>query len=285
MNEITTMRPLRTIPEIRDDIQTHKQRAAQNLVELGNDLTDAKAQLQHGEWLAFLDTVHFSPRSAQNYMRLAEAAQTRPKLGEFPYSKALALIEAPEAVQDQLMEEGVEDKSAAEIRRLTKALKEEHQAREKAEEDAKQADQIAKNQVYAAKLETKAKTELQRQLDELLSHPQTVEVPPADYEELKARLQEAEQAAAEAEERAEAAMMAEPAPEDTGEFLRIQDALEAANAFAIKCWCIPYMGARFAAMDEQERNSYRILFQAAHTLCVRALETINQSSCIIEGAV
>lgn len=127
MNEVSTQ--LRSLSEITASIKLHAQHAAGHIIAIGTDLMDAKAQLSHGSWLPWLERVGISSRTADNYMRLAEASKETPALADMGYSKALALLEAPQALRDQLMEDGVEDKSAAEIKRLTKELK---QAQEEA---------------------------------------------------------------------------------------------------------------------------------------------------------
>lgn len=271
---------LRTIGEIKADLETHKLRAAQNIIEIGKDLRDAKAQLGHGDWLPFLQEAGFSPRTAQNYMRLAEAVQTDSQLAQLPYTKALALLDAPEEVRSQ---EGIEDKSAAEIRRLTQAVNDEAAARLRAEHEAANEKRLREATAKEMIAETKEKNQLRAQLNELREHPQTVEVAPPDYDTLKERLREAEQAAAEAEERA--AAMLSPAPaEEQEDVLSIRDALEAANAFSIKCWMLPYMGPAFAAMDERQRGSYRVVLRSVISLCQKALETIDSAD-VIEGAI
>lgn len=284
---ITQAGQLRTIAEIKTDLQNHKLRAAKYIVEIGKDLRDAKALLGHGEWLPFLREAGFSARTAQNYMRLAEAANADGQLAQLPYSKALALLDAPEEVRQQ---EGIEDKSAAEIRRLTKELEAQSKRADEAEQlrrESEKREQAGWSNAYEqqalAEAAEKEKRQLQERLDEMAAHPVTVEVAPPDYAQLKDRLREAEQAAAEAEERA--AAMLDPAPAEDGpqDVLRIQDALEAANDFALKCWCLPFMGTAFAAMDERERNSYRVLIRSVASLCARALETIDGAD-VIEGA-
>lgn len=281
MSEIITQAgQLRTIQEIKTDLQNHKLRAAKYIVEIGKDLRDAKAQLGHGEWLPFLQEAGFSARTAQNYMRLAEAVQTDDRLSQLPYTKALALLDAPEEVRTQ---EGIEDKSASEIRRLTQEVKTEREARQKAEQETVRERNMREAAELEADHEMETNAKYRKQIDDLKAHPVTVEVPPADYDTLKDRLREAEQAAAEAEERA--AAMLSPAPaEDQDDVLSIRDALEAANAFSIKCWMLPYMGPAFAAMDERQRGSYRVVLRSVASLCAKALETIDSAD-VIEGAI
>lgn len=320
---ITGDTALRTIGEIEKDLCTHKLRAAKNLIAIGQDLRDAKAQLQHGQWLDFLGRNGFSARSAQNYMRLSEAADADPKVAALPYSKALALISAPDEVREQLRDADLDSKSAAEIRRLSKELDEEIRLRKSAEQAAdaairqtaeaedlrkaaehrekegwhqayQTADRLEKSEqiIKSMKLDldqyNDTISKLAGQIKKMQEHPATVEKVvekvPDDYEDLKTRLREAEEAAAQAEEQAEAAMAAAEAEDGPRDVLSAQDALSAANQFVIQCWCLPHMGAAFAAMDERERQSFRVILGSVVSLCEQALQTMERSR-MIEGAV
>lgn len=62
----------RGIETITEEIIFYKNVGGQAVIEIGRRLTEAKAQLKHGEWLPWLrEKVEFSETSAQNFMRIA----------------------------------------------------------------------------------------------------------------------------------------------------------------------------------------------------------------------
>jgi len=74
--------------------------AVEHAVRCGELLTEAKAQVAHGEWLPWL-AEHFpaSVRKAQGYMRLACRAQDARALAHLGIEGALRHLAAPPAVQ------------------------------------------------------------------------------------------------------------------------------------------------------------------------------------------
>lgn len=204
----------RTLSELEADILARKRLIGANIVAIGQALIEAKAQLSHGEWGAWLrDRVEFSQSSANNFMAIAREISQDSPLAQLPYTKVLALLAVPEGEREQFAEEiGAEDKSAAEIRRL---IAERDEAR-KAEERA-----LATNQLQAEKLtEQRHKLEQQeRETDSLVrarekeieslkreigrlqkQEPTVIHDEPEDYQDLK----EAVERLAEEKARAEA---------------------------------------------------------------------------------
>lgn len=199
----------RTLPEILVSIRAHARSAAMEVLEIGRDLQDAKAKCTHGDWLPFLNDVGISARTAENYMRLSAEISPTSSLAALPYSKALALLALPAEEREAFAQEH-QDKTAKALRDL---INEKNQL---AEEKLMVEHQLRDARTQA-ETDRKAAAALRNQLDELISHPATVEVerrievPPADYADLKLaaaqheqELREAEQVALEAEKRAEA---------------------------------------------------------------------------------
>ena len=109
MNELTEKRTPELIgAEIRMYVDAGRRISLLCGIEIGKRLVEAKAMLQHGEWLPWLEKeTEFSNSSAQRYMKLFEeygAAQqglfgpetNSPTLGNLPISKAFALLAVPE---------------------------------------------------------------------------------------------------------------------------------------------------------------------------------------------
>ena len=116
----------RTLPELEADILSRKRLIGANIVAIGQALIEAKAQLQHGEWGTWLrEKVEFSQSSANNFMAVAREVSADSPIARLPYTKVMALLEVPKEEREAFAEENhVEDKSAAEIRRLIKEKEE-----------------------------------------------------------------------------------------------------------------------------------------------------------------
>ena len=84
--------------QIRNDIgaaDKHWQSAVTHAIRAGDGLIKAKARVQHGEWLPWLEAnfPDFSERSAQSYMRMARNRNAVADLGSI--REAVALLAAP----------------------------------------------------------------------------------------------------------------------------------------------------------------------------------------------
>lgn len=214
--------PVRTLAEIKISIQAHSRMAAESILQIGRDLIEAKQVAGHGGWLPFLADIGFKPSTAENWMRLAREIAPGSALAALSPTKALALLQLPQEEREAFAQEHGQDKSAAELRRLIEernraaeaanAETARADAAEKRLEDAhQQAEQLARECDYykgqAAQIEQERKAaerraqELGKQLDDMISNQpvsiKTVEVPvekiPEDYEQMKQRLQWADQ--------------------------------------------------------------------------------------------
>ena len=133
----------RSIETITGEILDAKRAGGEAILTIGRCLIEAKDMLSHGEWLPWLtEKVEFSPRTAQNFMRLAREWSNTQTLADLGASKALALLALPADERETFLEEhNVVDMSA---RQLEQAIKERDEARSAAEHAA--ADQRAAEQ-------------------------------------------------------------------------------------------------------------------------------------------
>lgn len=157
MNEIQTQRTPDIIgAEIRGLTQQAKTMTLWFGIEIGRRLTEAKAMLEHGQWLAYLkEQTEFSQPSASRLMRLYDeygAKQTSLFGAELNYStlnnlsisNALRLLAVPEDEREEFAaEHDVEHMSARELDELIKQRDEAEKRAAKAEEQLKQADEGA----------------------------------------------------------------------------------------------------------------------------------------------
>lgn len=153
MNDIQTQRTPDIIgAEIRGLTQQAKTMTLWFGIEIGRRLTEAKALLEHGQWLPYLkEQTEFSQPSASRLMRLYDeygAKQTSLFGAELNYStlnnlsisNALRLLAVPEDEREEFaLEHDVEHMSARELDELIKQRDEAEQRAAKAEEQVQQA--------------------------------------------------------------------------------------------------------------------------------------------------
>lgn len=153
MNDIQTQRTPDVIgAEIRGLTQQAKSMTLWFGIEIGRRLTEAKALLEHGQWLPYLkEQTEFSQPSASRLMRLYDeygAKQTSLFGAELNYStlnnlsisNALRLLAVPEDEREEFaLEHDVEHMSARELDELIKQRDEAEQRAARAEEQVQQA--------------------------------------------------------------------------------------------------------------------------------------------------
>lgn len=153
MNDIQTQRTPDVIgAEIRGLTQQAKSMTLWFGIEIGRRLTEAKALLEHGQWLPYLkEQTEFSQPSASRLMRLYDeygAKQTSLFWAELNYStlnnlsisNALRLLAVPEDEREEFaLEHDVEHMSARELDELIKQRDEAEQRAARAEEQVQQA--------------------------------------------------------------------------------------------------------------------------------------------------
>lgn len=167
MNDIQVQRTPDIIgAEIRGLTQQAKSMTLWFGIEIGRRLTEAKALLEHGQWLPYLkEQTEFSQPSASRLMRLYDeygAKQTSLFGAELNYStlnnlsisNALRLLAVPEDEREEFaLEHDVEHMSARELDEL---IKQRDEAEKRAEDAEKQLDQAAEGAaLYAAEMDEK----------------------------------------------------------------------------------------------------------------------------------
>lgn len=109
--------------KIEDKIIILKQKTAQNIIDIGNYLNDAKKLLHHGEWGDWLENkVGFSARSASNYMRIAREFDANSQvIADLDNTKLQILLDIPKEKRDAFIAENdVKTMSTRELRKETK---------------------------------------------------------------------------------------------------------------------------------------------------------------------
>jgi len=202
----------RDIETITTEILDAKRVGGEAILTIGQRLIEAKAMLDHGEWLPWLnEKVEFSERTARNFMRLAREWTNRQALADLGAAKALALLALPESEREEFLAEphlvDREEKTVIDMtsRELEKAIRERDEARKAAEQaqaDTRAAQEARVSMEQSLKMANdlldRAKKEkeqaaadvagLEKQLAELKTAPVDVAVMQVDQEQLdKAR--------------------------------------------------------------------------------------------------
>lgn len=290
-NELTTSAaPValsgRTVAEITADIQVNYRNAKASIIAIGRDLSEVKQLLQHGEWLPYLQGLNISVSSAENYMRYAAEVSGDDQLAALPYSAAMALLALPEPERQKVQEHDLDGKSAAEIKRLIAEVKKEAA---RADAEARRADEAQR----AADMNASS---LKSAIKELDARPVVKEVvTPDDYEDLKSaverlheQLTEAEDAAADAEERANAAVaqaqraaMQQLDDDEDGNAPdgrpSLTDFISICNDFQSKVWAVPFMQDVFRTISESDLNSYRLFVNGVKSWAERVLSAMDEA--------
>ena len=286
----------RTVAEITADIQINYRNAKASIIQIGRDLAEVKQMLQHGEWLPYLEGLNISVSSAENYMRYAAEASADDKLAALPYSAAMALIALPEAQRQEVQEHDLEGKSAAEIKRLIAEVKKE---KARADAEAQRAEEAQRSAEMNA-------SSLKNAIKELENRPVIKEtVAPDDYDDLKGAVEklreellEAEDAAADAEERANAAVAQaqraamQQLDADQGDSQGdgrpgLTDFISICNDFQSKVWAVPFMQEEFRNLPDRDLNSYRLFVNGVKSWAERVLSAMDEATAPIpaEGVI
>ena len=284
--ELTPITPValsgRTIHEITADIFVNFRNAKASIAQISRDLNEAKQLLNHGEWLPYLEGLQISVSTAENYMRYAAAVPEDERLAALPYSAAIALLALPDDQRQQVQENDLDGKSAAEIKRLIAEVKKEKQ---RADDTQKALDMTT--------------ADLKKSIRELEERPVVKEtVAPDDYDrvketnvKLREQLAEAIDAAADAEERANAAVAAsqrlsmqqideDDESSDDGK-LSLSEFAEVCSDFQSKVWAVPFMGDVFVTLTEPELNSYRLYVNGVKSWAERVLAAMDSTKGVI----
>lgn len=286
--------PGRTIEEISASIRAHAASMCMSYIAIGRDLIEAKGKLSHGEWLPWLQDMGFSSSAASNYMRLAREIPPDSMIGALPVSKALALLQLPAGERETFAQaNNIEDQSAEEIKRLIRERDEARQALEQANDKAQRdinamdRDIVQKNSRIAL---------LENALEKEKQKPpirETVEVKPADYEELKRRVgmadqmvDDAMQAATEAEQRAQSLAQeleqAQAANDEAAEPKGADALISAVNDFLARVQILPF---RVEEFSERDRKGCMMFIGSVRSWCAQMSAALDAPAIRADGAV
>lgn len=122
MQELTEFNLEKTTAEIL----ILKEQTAQNIIEIGKRLIEAKQNLEHGEYLKWLEnSVDFGVRTAQNFIKVATTFSNTQPVSHLGTRKLLALAGLDEEDRQEVMQENnVENMTTRELEQVVKEKKE-----------------------------------------------------------------------------------------------------------------------------------------------------------------
>lgn len=282
----TQMDMARDINAITGEILEAKRVGGEAILTIGQRLIEAKAMLEHGEWLPWLnEKVEFSQQTANRFMRLAKEWTNYSALSNLGATKALQLLALPESEREEFLSEphqvNGEEKTVIDMtsRELEKAIRERDEARkaaEQAEEDTKAA-QEARQSMEERLMEANSRMnrvkeekeqaldradELERQLAELKAAPVEVAIAAVDQEALDRARAEGE--AAKAEEIARLQKQLEKAKKAKGVSDEKRKNAEASvNILKLQLEDAAKSKAQAAAMADPEVAKFEVYFNQA----------------------
>ena len=112
-----------SLDQLTAEILVYKQQTAQNIIEIGKRLLEAKEKLPHGEWGRWLEEkVDFKRETARKFMHAAETFGNSQALGNLSQTKVFALLDLPQEERQEFMENNpISDMTTRELQEAIKA--------------------------------------------------------------------------------------------------------------------------------------------------------------------
>lgn len=285
--------------------------AAQNLIQYGRVLVEAKPLVPRGQFENWVQTnFNMSERTAQQYMAVWKRFGKNESLQAVQFSNLQKMLALPEGTETKFSEEhDLENMTAREVEKAVKAVKAEAQsqidrereAREAAERRAMEAEheaaltpaalrekdaEISKYQELSRQFQEEAEaakrdhrltlTELQSTKQELRETEEMLAESQQSYDRMQAELLNAQSTIARGD-----------AERIISEQLTAEDFSAAVRAFLGSVAQMPYMGTTFSQIvDMREYRQWDELLQAVEDWTVKArqaLKTTDQKGDIIDG--
>lgn len=265
MSEITVQRSLETVTaEIVTITAQVKSTVLSGAIEIGRRLTEAKGMVAHGEWGKYLkEQVDFSPRQAENFMRLHKEYGDRQEslfggglkaMESLNVTSAIRMLSLPPEDREAFAAEN--DLASMSTRELEKAIRERNEARDAqqaAEAQARQA-QTALEQAQAGAQEAGKELKLARQ---------AAEDARGRVEKLESSLKTAREEAQKAKDTLEKEKKNPTIPDDLMRRLRLDAEKEAAEkAAGTAAEKLARLEAQMAQAEEKARNAEKALAEA-----------------------
>ena len=173
----TTAAEPATLEQLTLEVKFYLGQTAQNIIEVGKRLTQAKEMVPHGEWLSWLEkNFQLSRKMAAKFMQCAEKFPNVSTSRHLSQSQMFEMLALPEAETEQFIEVKAAEGNPVENMTIKTLREEVQQWKSKAEKATEDNERGKTDRLKAALYDAEQK--LQKQ-------PQVIIQPPDDYEQVK----------------------------------------------------------------------------------------------------
>lgn len=279
--------------------------AAQNLIQYGRVLTEAKPLVPHGQFENWVrENFNMSQRSAQNYMSVWARFGGNERLQGIQFSNLQKMLSLPEGTEEAFAEENnIADMTAKEVEAAVKKVRQEadrqirreREAKEAAEQRAKAAElkQAEPDRGLIAQLaekdaEIRTAQRAAQRAEEMRSSDR------AELESLRRDLRETEEMLAENQEEynriqaellnAKSTIARGDAERTVSQQLTAEGFAASVRAFLGSAAQLPYMSGTFAQITDPETlRQWDEHLQAVEDFCIRARKAMNREGVVIDA--
>ena len=175
-----------TLEQLTLEVKFYLGQTAQNIIEVGKRLTQAKEMVPHGEWQNWLEK-NFSLKksTANNFMRCAERFGNFQTSGNLNSSQMVELLALPADETEQFIEAKAAEGNPVENMTIKTLREEVQQWKDKAEKANEDNERGKTYNVAIRKDRDRLKAALYDAEQKLQKQPQVIIQPPDDYEQVK----------------------------------------------------------------------------------------------------
>lgn len=176
MNEIATLNNLVT------EIKFFENQAVTSYWEIGKRLSQAKEQVERGDWLNWVDeNLGYSERTTQQLIKVYTTFPNANMVSDLKFRQVLALTSIDEETRNEILEnENLEDKTVKETEEIVKKYKKVKEDNEELEKKTQELE--IENQLLYDELKKSSKKEV---VEKTITKEVIKEVLPNDYEAIK----------------------------------------------------------------------------------------------------
>ena len=191
------MNELVSLNQIVSEIKFFENQAVVSYWEIGKRLSQAKEQVEHGEWMNWVkDNLGYSQRTTNSLMKVYKEIPNSQAIANLSYTKVVNILSLPEeARQDFIDNHDVEDMTTRKLQAEIKEYKENLKAKENELEAAKAGlkfkdGQIEKYSTEKSRLSAELElAKMNKAKPKIIEKEVIKEVVPDDYELTKAQLE------------------------------------------------------------------------------------------------
>ena len=175
-----------TLEQLTLEVKFYLGQTAQNIIEVGKRLTQAKEMVPHGEWQNWLkDNFQLSYRMAAKFMQCSERFGNMPSKALFSQTQMIEMLALPAAETETFIEAKTAEGNPVENMTIKTLREEVQQWKSKAERATEDNERGKTYNVAIRKDRDRLKAALYDAEQKLQKQPQVIIQPPDDYEQVK----------------------------------------------------------------------------------------------------